>query len=90
MYACPHCYHRSIGLITKLLSNNARPIVCAQCSQRSAVSYRVLYIQISVALIYLAIFPNILHGSQLQVTDILVIGIIFSLKLFAPLKSIGA
>lgn len=89
MYACPHCNQRSIGLFSKLLSRNARPIICAQCNQNSAVSYRIIYIQVAVALVYLAVFPNLLHGSELEVTDILVIGVIFSLKLFAPLQKLG-
>ena len=85
MVKCPHCDHRSISPLRKLLSARSRPIECQQCKGLSATPV-VGHYQFVIGVIYLAIFPNLLSGATLNATDIAALTVIFLVKLLAPLR----
>lgn len=84
MVRCPHCDQRSISPLRKLLSSRSTPVECPNCNGLSATPV-VFYYQFVVAVIYLAIFPNILTDSALHMTDIAVLAVIFTIKFAAPM-----
>lgn len=85
MVKCPHCGRRSISPLRKFLSSRSRPVECQSCNGLSATRF-VSHYQFVVAVIYLAIFPNVLSDATLHMTDIAVLAVIFSIKLISPMK----
>lgn len=85
MFKCPHCRRRSVSPLQKLLSSRSRPVECQYCNGLSATRV-VAHYQFCIGVIYLAIFPNVLADAALHMTDIAVLAVIFSIKLFAPMK----
>lgn len=85
MVRCPHCRNRSISPLRKILSSRYRPVECPSCGGLSATRV-VAHYQFGLAVLYLAIFPNLLSEATLTIADIAVLALIFAIKLTAPMS----
>jgi len=84
MVKCPHCGHRSISPLQKILGSGSRPVECRHCNGLSATRV-VAHYQFVIAVFYLAIFPNLLTEAKLHMADIAVLAVIFAIKFIPPM-----
>lgn len=68
MHICPHCATRGIGFVAKLLSNPVYPAVCRQCAGRSTKCSRVLWAQLTLAVVFLATVPELVSPVTARIT----------------------
>ena len=66
MFTCPHCENPGVGFIAKLLSNPIYPAVCRLCGKSSSKCANVIWIQLLLAVVFLATIPNLASATTSQ------------------------
>jgi len=85
MHLCPHCEKRGIGFFAKLLSNPIFPADCRLCGRPSTKCAKVVWLQIGVAVAFLATVPNLLSGPAVSVLGAATAFVIIAIGQIGPL-----
>lgn len=85
MYLCPHCERPGIGFAAKLLSNPVYPAVCRLCGRNSSKCSRVIWLQIGIAVGFLATVPNLVPETTAYTLGTVVAFIIIGIGQVGPL-----